>query len=323
MKTENTLNRLTSKLHQGTPKSFLNLTVIPLFYSEKPKTKYRTLSKALKKGLIEIVEKNTGGSVPELRVINKGDKRVLLIDSEELAGAKQNRILNTSILLKKNSETIIPVSCTESGRWDYNSPEFTDSGNIAAYEIRRKKSESVSNSLNQTREYRSNQGEVWDEIENYMRSSKTASKTRAMKDIFDNKKKKIKDYIKSLPLEKDQNGFIILVNNKVAGLEFISSKKAFAQPYEKLLKSYDVDALIKLETEEKTGNEPDTENFWKDLNDAKTDRFKSVGHGYDNRIKGKLLTGNMLTYKGEVIHLAVFSNKGINSKPQRPGFYPF
>jgi hypothetical protein len=225
--------------------------------------------------------------------------------------------------LKKNSETIIPVSCTESGRWDYNSPEFTDSGNIAAYEIRRKKSESVSNSLIQTREYRSNQGEVWDEIENYMRSSKTASKTRAMKDIFDNKKKKIKDYIKSLPLEKDQNGFIILVNNKVAGFEFISSKKAFAQLYEKLLKSYAVDALIKLETEEKNGNEPDTENFWKDLNDAKTDRFKSIGHGYDNRIKGKLLTGNMLTYKGEVIHLAVFSNKGINSKPQRPGFYPF
>jgi len=51
-------------------------------------------------------------------------------DGEELAGAKQNRVINTTILLRENSETIIPVSCTEQGRWSYASAEFFDSGII-------------------------------------------------------------------------------------------------------------------------------------------------------------------------------------------------
>ena len=36
-----------------------------------------------------------------------------MLAGEEPVGAKQNRILNTTILLKKHSETTIPVSCTK------------------------------------------------------------------------------------------------------------------------------------------------------------------------------------------------------------------
>jgi hypothetical protein len=51
--------------------------------------------------------------LPQHMVVNRANKPVLLIDGEELAGAKQNRVLNTSILIKEVSETKIPVSCTE------------------------------------------------------------------------------------------------------------------------------------------------------------------------------------------------------------------
>ena len=34
--------------------------------------------------------------MPELRVVNKGDARILVLDGEELRGAKQNRVLNTT-----------------------------------------------------------------------------------------------------------------------------------------------------------------------------------------------------------------------------------
>jgi hypothetical protein len=53
--------------------------------------------------------------VPELRVKNSGDLPVLILDGEELVGAKQNRIVNVTILVPPHSETVIPVSCIEAG----------------------------------------------------------------------------------------------------------------------------------------------------------------------------------------------------------------
>jgi hypothetical protein len=72
---------------------------------------YRTLGEALGTWDIAVTEGSADGSVPELLVVNRANQPVLLIDGEELAGAKQNRMLNTSILIKEVSETQIPVSC--------------------------------------------------------------------------------------------------------------------------------------------------------------------------------------------------------------------
>ena len=57
--------------------------------------------------------------MPELVVENPLDERVLLYDGEELVGAKQNRILNVSVLVEAKSALTIPVSCVEQGRWSH------------------------------------------------------------------------------------------------------------------------------------------------------------------------------------------------------------
>ena len=54
----------------------------------------------------------------------------------------------------KKSEIIIPVSCTEQGRWSYQADEFFDSENILSYKIRGKKAAFVSDSLKQGWDYR-------------------------------------------------------------------------------------------------------------------------------------------------------------------------
>jgi hypothetical protein len=40
-------------------------------------------------------------------------------DGEQLVGAKQNRILNMTVLVAAETEVTIPVSCVERGRWGY------------------------------------------------------------------------------------------------------------------------------------------------------------------------------------------------------------
>ncbi|HQJ94511.1 MAG TPA: hypothetical protein PLT06_06710, partial [Syntrophorhabdaceae bacterium] len=117
---KNFINRIKS----GDMQVHDNLAVIPLFLDGNGGPSYITLKEALDMGTFIVTEIGEGGNVPELKVINKGDIPVILLDGEELSGAKQNRVLNTTVLIAGMSETVIPVSCTEQGRWSYTTREF-------------------------------------------------------------------------------------------------------------------------------------------------------------------------------------------------------
>src|SRR5262245_54870896 len=88
-----------ARVRVGEPINVRNLTIFPLFSEQKQTQSYLTLDEALAKGVAETTEISEAGSVPELRFRNRGDLPVLLLDGEELTGAKQNRVLNLSILV--------------------------------------------------------------------------------------------------------------------------------------------------------------------------------------------------------------------------------
>ena len=104
-----------------------NLTMFPLLRTgaNPASLEYSVLDEALAAGVAEITEVSEHGSVPELKFVNRGPKPVLLVDGEELLGAKQNRIVNLTILVAANSALTIPVSCVEAGRWRSSSRAFT------------------------------------------------------------------------------------------------------------------------------------------------------------------------------------------------------
>src|SRR5689334_13867649 len=98
----------------GNPSSFGGLTIFPLLRTGYlPAPDYILLDEAIAHGSARITELNESGSVPELRFENLGDNPVLLLDGEELLGAKQNRVLNLTILAPRKQSIIIPVSCVE------------------------------------------------------------------------------------------------------------------------------------------------------------------------------------------------------------------
>ena len=112
----------------GSEMSFERLSVVPMTLSNpKLPMDCMTLDEALSSGNFEVMEVSEGGQVPELRVVNDGDTRVLLLDGEELIGAKQNRIINLTILVPARANVVIPVSCVEAGRWHRQSRRFAAS----------------------------------------------------------------------------------------------------------------------------------------------------------------------------------------------------
>ena len=120
----------------GEPVRCQSLSVFPLFDGQQTPVEYLLSDEGIGSGSVTVEEVSEGGSVPDLLVENKGDVRVLFLEGEELVGAKQNRVLNTSVLIAAKSKVKIPVSCVEQGRWRYRSKHFGSSGSHSSSKLR-------------------------------------------------------------------------------------------------------------------------------------------------------------------------------------------
>ncbi len=74
------------ELELGELQNFNNMAIIPLFSRTHRSPRYLPLGEAMGKGLLTVTEVSQSGTVPELKVVNKGELPVLLLDGEELAG---------------------------------------------------------------------------------------------------------------------------------------------------------------------------------------------------------------------------------------------
>jgi len=231
----------------GAFQSFENMAVFPLRFAGNGGPEYITLKEALERGVFVVTEVSAGGSVPELMVENKGDVAVLILDGEELAGAKQNRVLNTTILVGPKSVTKVPVSCTEHGRWSYVSDRFQESGNVMNLALREINVKGVHASLKVGRAFHGDQGAVWDGIAKMHEDAKVVMKTGAMRDVFEAKRAVLEDYLKSFKLEPGPKGALVLIGGKVAGLDFVSREQAYGVLHAKLVRSYAMEAMLAAE----------------------------------------------------------------------------
>jgi hypothetical protein len=249
---------------------------------------------------------NDHGAMPDLKVHNKSPKMVLILDGEELVGAKQNRIVNTTILLRRQSETIIPVSCTEQGRWSYVSDRFDDSGHIATHRVRGAAKQSVTANLKAGGRFASDQGAVWDNVSDVLMDCSVASPTGAMKDAFESRAKDIDEYLGKFACLPGQKGLFVLIDGKAAGMDMVSLEAAYAALHPKLVKSYAMEALALGGKDGKAAPDGVPQAFLDEALACTGNRFKSVGHGWDFRLEGKGMVGSALVYNKALIHAAFF-----------------
>ncbi len=283
-----------------------NMAIWPVFSAVDGSPHYMTMKEAMAGGFLTVSEVSEGGTVPELKVINSASVAVLILDGEELAGAKQNRIVNTTILLRRQSETIMPVSCTEQGRWSYRTEHFDDSGHIAAHRVRGVAKQSVSANLKSGGRYASDQGAVWDNVASVLEDSRVASPTGAMKDAFESRAGDINEYLGKFACLPGQKGLLVLINGKAAGMDMVSLEPAYGALHPKLVKSYAMEALASRGPDGQIVPDGVPQAFIAEAMACTGQRFKSVGHGWDFRLEGKGMVGSALVYNKALIHAAFF-----------------
>lgn len=302
------LKTFVASLRLGEAQTYKHILIMPLTGTGGGGLPYLTLNQALGSQELTVTEVSQGGSVPELKVINRAGQPVLLLDGEELLGAKQNRVLNASILLRESSETVIPVSCTEQGRWAYASAAFHSSDVVMAHKARTRKTSSVTASLYAQAKHYSDQRAVWHEIDQLHAKAGTSSPTGAMQDVFKAREEELATAMQTFKPVAGQTGLLVLVDGEVVGFDVVSSPHAYAQLHSKLLKSYLIDALVeKKDVRLETGQAAEKARaFLDETTQCEEKRFPSIGYGTDCRFTKANLAGVALVHEGQVVHSAFF-----------------
>ena len=126
------------------------------------------------------------------------------------------------MLLREKSETVIPVSCTEQGRWSFVSPTFADSGVVLNAASRSRKAASVSESLGRGRRFESDQGEVWASVERLHEASGTAPPTGAMRAAYEQRAEDLTERLAAMPCLPGQRGILAFADGSPVGSDFVS-----------------------------------------------------------------------------------------------------
>jgi hypothetical protein len=292
-------------LNPKAPKSSGPLTLVPLF-GGLPAKEYVVGADAFADGSLSITEVDHDGDVTHLEAHNKSTLPVLLIDGEHLEGAKQNRILNASVLVAANRTSILPVACVEQGRWSYEtSSDFAPSADIAYSDLRSKNAVRRAANVRASGSRAVSQSEVWSEVERMHDRLGSPSETGAMKDSYDHRRDEL-DVMKQAftQPEAGQSGVIACIDGRPVALDAFDRPETLSKLWPRLLSGYALDALGHAPGEV---DKSAIKAFLARAAAADNTSHEGLGLGMDVVLTAPDVVGNALTWEDGVVHLALFA----------------
>ncbi len=284
-----------------------SLTSTPLIGDDDPACVYITLDQALFAGAVEVTEVSDAGSVPELRVRNRGDRAVLIIDGEELIGAKQNRVINLSVLVAPQTDTTIPVSCVEAGRWRHQTRQFSSAPRTQFASGRAAKMSQVSQSMVASGSRSSDQGAIWEVIALKSDRMDAPSETSSMAAIYERHATPLDVFVQHLQPVSGQRGSIYSIGGQPRGLELFDRAETFFRLAPKLVRSYAIDAMEVAVPQPAQPGDASVREFLAIIRVLDPTTFPAVGLGQDVRLAGTGAVGAALVAHTKIVHLAAFA----------------
>jgi hypothetical protein len=285
------------------------LQVFGLYWEGGGGPDYQTLDEAVAGGVLEITEAGESGSVPTLKVHNKGKDPVLLMAGEHLRGGKQNRVLNASILVAAGTELPIPVSCVERGRWAYRSPQFGGSGSSSHSSLRRMMCAQVTQSYRSMGAPCSDQGEVWREVDRKLAETQSASDTSYLDKAYEDAEPQLRPVLEQLPAPEGACGAVFAYGGRVVGFDLFDRPRTLGRLWEKLLRAYAIDARVAAGAPAVT---VDAVRAWLGgAAAAKEEVFKSAGLGEDVRLESPQLVAACLRVDDQPVHVEAFAQTAV------------
>ncbi len=295
------------ELSLGEPTTFRNLSIFPLIAPIDTLPGYVPLADALHSGQAKVTEVSAAGQVPELLLDNGSEKRVLLLDGDELVGAKQNRVLNITILVGAHRKVVIPVSCVERGRWHARSAEFKSEDRMMFARGRAEKMRTVTQSMRATGTRRSDQGAVWASVSEKSSRFQAEAPTEAMSDVYAHVSQDTSAFREAFRAGPRQVGGVFAIDGRPAGVELFDAPATFASTLGRLVESYALDAIETQAASPATASREAADQLLHRASAAAATTMKAVGEGEDVRLEAPGLVGQALLVDGNVIHLSALA----------------
>ncbi len=284
--------------------------------------------------------------MPELLATSTADTPIVLVGGEQVIGGLQNRVLNTTILVAAHTKLEIPVTCVEAGRWHEAAPSpqaapsapgeapepvvaqqaaRAFSSDEAAYsKLRKMHAKSVTASLAAGSGHRSDQGAVWGEVANRMSSSGSYSPSSAMDTLYKTpeRARKLQETVEALQRPEGALGFVAVLGSEVLGAELFADETLADAYWQKLARSYAIEALDAGEGSPDKSDEPANSSEARLLEEALAAEIQvhpSPGLGTDARLVGSHISGAGLVYEGAVVHLSLFPEDAESGDAQQQG----
>ncbi|MFB0509805.1 MAG: ARPP-1 family domain-containing protein [bacterium] len=295
---EKQIIRLIEQCSVKNPFRYQNLIIFPIVVSNESDTRYLTFEESVNNGFLEIRElKNS--QVNKVRVQNGSKYYIFGLAGELILGAKQDRMLKEDVLIPPFSRWIeIPVYCTEHGRWTEQTRTFQSRGLIASGLLRARAKMTES------------QAEVWDGVGQVQDELDVKAPTKAFKEVYEapNVKDQSQPYLKELlPIPKRAKntiGVIVGVGDEIICADLFANHSLFERLWEKLLRSYVIDALSKPSADGISLDQ--ASDFLKSVKKASFTQLHTVGAGRLIRINRNVSSGSALIFNNDVVHLDLF-----------------
>lgn len=195
------------------------------------------LEDALRAGSTEITEVSERGVVGEVLVKHAKSARapLLLLDGEEIVGAKQNRTFNGSFIVEPGSEVRIPVCCVEKGRWRHEGDgKFASESRTVVTSVRAEKVRGTAKTLVGTGSYSSDQASVWTSVSKYSEMTRISSRTESLSETMVARVAEIRSQISAIEIHPGQIGLAAVANGRMLGADIVGSPALYRRVHRKI-----------------------------------------------------------------------------------------
>lgn len=289
--------------------AYRNIGLVQLSATQAQSMRFIPGGPALEKGELVVSESTAGGVVGSLTALNNSGQYILLTDADVLTGARQNRIVNKSVLLSPYSKTNIDVSCVERLRWHYTSANFGNSGIVADPAIRRDKA-STFRKMNNEDEPAGTQAKVWSHISNKLHIENFANETESYSDYMKQSMETRAEAFPECNIENGCNGLAVIADGNVISIDIYGTEDLYAHYFPMLRDS----AFNMASVSRKTKPADINEAYFRALD--MVDRFELLprqneelykGTGSLRRSEDEHITGFELLLNNQPVHLAIFA----------------